>query len=163
MPDRRAGTVTAVQLPDEGSNAPVKYRIQTSDNKELRITAWGRLKRGDDWIDNPAASVKQGQTGTFVGESKEESYNNKTFKVFYAEDWVEGSAPSPNGQEAPASDDSSPLPVASSRDGSFALSYAKDIVAAMVETGKLSPEVKEIEGVWYPLADGALVWLKQNR
>lgn len=72
---------------------------------------------------------------------------------------LEAAAPSPNGSSAPE-----PTPSGRSddnRDASFALSYAKDIVVAMVEFQGLK-DPKDVVGYWLNFADKAVEWFKTN-
>lgn len=166
----RTGTIVRVDPPN--GKGPFRYTIKTQEDRELKVTAWTRIKEGDDWVDNPAANLSVGAFGTFQGESKEEEWDGKNFTRFYADAFtpatpsaVNGASPIANGNGSHSShhhSGSSATPrTAKEITATEILTAAKDLVTHLIDIGAIK-DLKEVDSAWTLLAEDGMTWHKQT-
>lgn len=146
------GTITGVE-PKEKGGAKVSLTTDEGQSRTLHI-----------------ARNYEGQTPAVGARGKvvfrEWTPPDADYAMKMVDKWeMLGEAPpsSPNGS-TPGAAQAAPQAVpqtTESREGSFALSYAKDLCAHLVDVGVLK-EVSDIKAMWLALADDAREWLRQN-
>lgn len=162
----RTGTVVKVQKPEEGTKQPYKFEIKTEDDRNLKITAWKRLKVGDgEYKPNPAVKVQKGDYGTFVGEEKEESFENDEgntveYTKFFANNFTPKTQPaSVNGSSASSWVPSQGTPRSAMeitstevlKEVTNALEQAVALTTPLIDLGL--KDVKQIEAAWLNFFD----------
>lgn len=147
MPDEVVGTIETVE-PKEKGGAKLTLRTDSGESRSLHVA-----KNFESFTGGTAPTQGSRGKATF----REWKNDDMQYPIKMLDAWEPlGTAPAPsvNGSESPASP-------RTNQNASFALSYAKDLVVAMVEFHGVN-DPKDIVAYWLNFADKGAEWLQAH-